>query len=420
MNLTLGKFKESRLDNGLRIFTCEDKSLPATRVVLVSRAGSRYESKQERGYAHILEHMLLKGTPRFSGPALLAREVDKKGGYMNAFTNQEYIRFELEMASGYTEFIFELLADIVFNSLIDLNILEKEKKVILEEFKTTEADPTRSLARFGLEKLFAGHPLSQNALGEESSIFQATPDSLRSYKEKYLIPNRSAVIVAGDMSHDALVSLVEKHFSNWVANFSDKDTSYPIYHASQKLFFKERVGNQTFISYNFYLDDIYKNQKEEAAFRLLRSFLGYGQSSLLYEELRNKLSLIYGISASVLLFSDATLLSIGTSTSNPLSVIAEIEKVFQSLLAKFNQESLEETKAQTIGSFLRHMITPSDKSDFIRAGFILRSKLYTPEDYISEIKSVSLDDVLGVIKKYLDPAGAVVVAIGPKEFTLGQ
>ena len=79
--------------------THEDKSLPIVDIRLVFRAGSRYEEKRQKGYAHILEHMLLKGTAKRPSPVLIAQEVDSKGGYKNASTRRESFSILLEAAN---------------------------------------------------------------------------------------------------------------------------------------------------------------------------------------------------------------------------------------------------------------------------------------------------------------------------------
>lgn len=411
------QFKEGSLRNGLKVLTCSDESLPSTRVVLVSRAGSRYETKDQRGYAHFLEHMLLKGTQRFPSPGLLAKEIDKKGGYKNGVTNLESIRFILEAASEHTDFMFDLLSDMIFNSKFDPLVLENEKKVILEEFKATESNPIRSLTRFADGIIFKGHPLSQHPLGTEDSVRSANAEALRVYKEKHLLPGCSALIVAGNNQHKGILALADKYFGDWngVAAEIQKQDVPPI---TEKLFYQQKHIPQTYVAYNFYAEGAADSSQEEAALKVVRNFLGYGSSSLLSEELRHKLGLVYMANASLFTFTDTAVFCINAATSNPEATIFSIKKLLANLKEYFTVEILEQTKTQLIGSFARNMITPGDKVSIMQGGFLRHNTLYTPDDFISEIRAVSLDNILGVIEKYFDPEKGIVVAMGPTPFNI--
>ena len=130
-------YKESTLENGLRVFTYEDTSIPVIDIKLVFKAGSRYEESHQKGYAHILEHMLLRGTIKRPSPILISKELDNRGGSRGASTNKEALTITMQAADNYLEDLLELLSDMLLNSLIDSSVLENEKRVIIEEFKKT-------------------------------------------------------------------------------------------------------------------------------------------------------------------------------------------------------------------------------------------------------------------------------------------
>jgi len=323
----MSKYKESVLDNGLRIITHEDKSVPIVDIQLVFKAGSRYEEEHQKGYAHILEHMLLKGTTKRPSPVLLAQEIDSKGGYKNAYTSRESLVMILQAADNYAEELLELLSDMFLNSLIDSVTLENEKKVIIEELKRADDNTESFFGRFTFEKLFSGHPLATNILGDVESIKSASSDKLRTYKEKFLLPSRAALVISGNMDHDRAIVLAKKYFNEWSSEKSDIVQSVVFNSVNQGPYFYAKDTKQTLVAYNF-LTISAEKIKELAALDILQNFLNFGGSSVLAEELRHKRGLVYAVGLINTTFNDAGLFRIQTSTSKPKETIEAIKDIF--------------------------------------------------------------------------------------------
>lgn len=408
-------YKESTLDNGLKILTYEDTSIPVIDIQLVFRAGSRYEESHQKGYAHILEHMLLKGTTKRPSPLLIAKEVDDKGGYKNAHTSRESLVIEIQAADNYSEELFELLSDMLLNSLIDPTILENEKKVITEELKKADDNTDSFFSRFTYEKLFNGHPLASNILGDSESILSANTEDLKKYKEKFLVPNNSALIVAGNISHDRVAALTKKYFGEWSGK-SDAMPSVELKPTAQKIYFYTKDTKQTIVAYNLFTFPVIKT-REFLALDLIRIFLSFGGSSILNEELRHKRGLVYSVGVNNVPFSDAGFFGVRTSTSKPKETVQAIGDIIYNLKNLFIAELLEGIKARRIGAFKRQIANPYYQTGFLSDGFLALGRLITPEEYIKEIESISYNEILHVIDTYLIPEKAVITAIGPKDFT---
>lgn len=408
-------YKESTLDNGLKILTYEDTSIPVIDIKLVFKAGSRYEKSHEKGYAHILEHMLMKGTVKRPTPVLIAKEIDNKGGYTNAYTSRESLSIVLQAADNYSEELFELLSDMLFNSLIDSSILENEKKVIIEELKRANDDTESFFWRFTYEKLFNGHPLASNILGDPESIMTASTDELKEYKNKFLVPSNSALIVSGNIDHDRVLMLAKKYFKEWsgVGGIISPVEFEPI---TREPYFCTRDIKQTFLGYSFYTVPVSKI-KESVALELVQNFLNFGGSSVLKEELRHKRGLIYSVALRNATFSDAGLFSIKTSTSKPKETIDAIENIIRNLKNLFTKDFLEGVKTRHIGAFKLRITNPYNQNSFLSSGFLDLGKLITPEEYITEINSISYEDILNIIDTYLRPEKALITAVGPEDFT---
>ena len=408
-------YKESTLDNGLKILTYEDTSIPVIDINLVFKAGSRYEESHQKGYAHILEHMLLKGTIKRPSPVLIAKEIDDKGGYKNAFTGRESLTMVLQAADNYSEELFELLSDMLLNSLIDPTVLENEKKVIVEEVKKAEDNTDTFFARLTFKDMFSGHPLASNILGDPESILSATVGELRKYKDKFLVPDNSALVVAGNINHDAVVVLAQKYFGTWSGN----KATLPIVEFSpslQKYYFHLKDTKQTIVSYNSYAVPAVKT-REFLALELVRNFLNFGGSSILNEELRHKRGLVYSVGTQNFSFRDAGLFWVRTSTTKPKETVKAIEDIIRNLKNSFTINLLDGIKARRIGAFKLYIANPYSQTTFLSGGFLDFGKLITPEEYIAEVNSITYDEILRVIDTYLISEKAVITAIGPEDFT---
>ena len=404
-------YNEINLENGLKVLTAEDASLPTANILLVSRAGSRYEKDDESGYAHILEHMLLKGTAKRPSPMAISKEIDDRGGYKNAATNREFLTINLEIDNIYAENAIELLSDMLFNSLFDLATLENEKKVILEELRKSDDNPASYFSRFSFEKIFGAHPLSHNILGDNKTISEATKEKLIEYKKNFITPDRSAIIIAGNIAHDKAVELARKYFGKWRES-GQALTPATIEPNPSKKYFIQKTANQTFIAFNFHTGN---SLKESMALELIQNFLSFGGSSVLQERIRHREGLVYGISANNMFFTDTGLFSINTSASKPAEVIKSVSDIIAELPKLFSEDKLAEIKTRTIGALNRNIANPKYKIASLMVGFITRSELFTPEKYISEINGVSYGDISEVIKKYLTPDKMIITAMGEKD-----
>lgn len=407
-------YKESSLENGLKILTYEDKSVPIVDIELAFKAGSRYEENNQKGYAHILEHMLLKGTTKRPSPVLISKEIDDKGGYKNAHTSRESLSIVIQAADNYSEELFELLSDMLLNSLIDPKVLENEKKIIIEEKKKSDDNIESFLTNFTYEKLFSGHPLASNILGDMDSILSANVGELKKFKEKFLVPNNSVLIVVGNITHDNVVVLAKKYFGEWSGKIENLPLS-ELMVTTNKHYFSIKDTKQTLIAYNLITVPVSKN-REVLALDLIQNFLNFGGSSVLKEELRHKRGLIYSVSANIGAFSDTGFFSIRTSTTKPKETTEAISEIIGNLKNLFTDDKLVGIKSRRIGAFKRYIANPYHQVDFILSGFRVVNKLVTPEEFITEINNITYEEVVRVIDKYLTPEKAVVTAIGPEDF----
>ncbi|MEX2090708.1 MAG: pitrilysin family protein [Candidatus Paceibacterota bacterium] len=412
----MNKYRESFLENGLRIITCENNSSTIVDIDVVVKAGFRYENDNQAGYAHILEHMLLKGTQKRPSAFDLSLDIDRKGGYYNAFTGGERVHYLVRIEKRYAEEAMEFLSDILFNSLIDPKTLENEKKVITEELHRSEADHSGFLWRLTLKNLFGEHPLNKSILGTEETTNKATPEKIREYHNDFYVPDRSAIIVNGDIEHDRIVALVKRYFGNWQPQLSSAqqiDTE-KVGILNRNYYFHKRDVKQTFLRFNYLIPES-TSVKNSTVLAILENYLDFGFTSLLKDELRTKRGLVYNISAFHRQFTDAGVFTISTSTTKPKEVVSVLKGTMNNLLDRFTQDLLEDIKKQSAGVFLRKLAEPSNLTDFLNNNYILYNKLITPEEYLAQVEKMKYKDIVEVVNKYFKDVNFLLTVLGPED-----
>lgn len=243
-------YRESKLNNGVTIITGENENADIVTLSVWIKAGSRYEQQGERGYAHLLEHMLLKGTMSKPSPDDVSIVVDRAGGVSNASTTTEYIRVFIEATKDRFEEMMGLLMDMVLNPLIDKEILENEKKVVLQEMHQQKNNDAAHLWIESSKKVFGNNPLSQNPMGDEKQIESASASALKEYYQRFFIGDRIVVVATGALVHDRVRSIADENLGKISGAQDNGDANFAPAIISGTLFVQGK-SDQTYLSFNF-------------------------------------------------------------------------------------------------------------------------------------------------------------------------
>lgn len=407
------EYKESKLKNGLCVITSTNDCSGVVNIDLVMRAGSRYESTDESGHAHMLEHMLLKGTTDRPGNTDIHDSAEKNGAYLNALTNIENVSIKSQIVTEQKEFMFELIDDVLVNSIIDPVTLENEKKVVIEEIKKAEQDGDRMVRIKALEGFFNGHPIAKMVPGTKDGINEISYSKLKDYKKRTFIPSQSSLITTGNLSHEDVLELFKKYFSNWGEGQQKNDiVAFEPEVPKKKYSFYEFPSKQSFI-FICYSNKGISDLKEFAALELIAGLVGEGNASLLSKELRSKEGLIYSQLTLNTSYIDTGIFEIKTTSGKPKEVTDIILNSLDNLSKSLNEEILKDIKNRKIKQFRRVMSNPSSEISFLGRFFVLLNRLLTPDDYATMLNEVTLEDVKNAADKYLTKEYALVAVLGP-------
>jgi zinc protease len=208
-----------QLDNGLTVIHQHTPAMPVAAVDVWVKAGSVLEPDEWSGMAHFLEHMIFKGTAK-TAPGVFDREVEHRGGITNAATSYDYAHYFITTAAQHLADTLPYLADILLNAAIPNEEFDREREVVLEEIRQSYDNPDCVAFQVLSETVYQRHPYGRPILGNEETLMARSPDEMRAFHRTYYQPENLTVVVVGDVSQDAALSLVDRTFNN----FSERAT----------------------------------------------------------------------------------------------------------------------------------------------------------------------------------------------------
>lgn len=203
---------EFRLDNGLKIVVKEDRRAPVVVTMLWYRAGSIDETNGTTGVAHVLEHMMFKGTRKVPAGEF-SRRIARAGGRDNAFTSRDYTAYFQTLHKDHLGLALEMEADRMVDLVLSPQEFEQEIKVVMEERRwRTDDRPQARLYESLMAVALKAHPYRRPIIGWMSDLRNMTVDDARDWYQRWYAPNNATLVVVGDVSADEVLTLARRHF----------------------------------------------------------------------------------------------------------------------------------------------------------------------------------------------------------------
>lgn len=200
------------LGNGMKVIVKEDRRAPTVAHMVWYRAGSMDEHNGITGVAHVLEHMMFKGTETLK-PGEFSQRVAALGGRENAFTSKDYTGYFQQIEKSRLEQVMALEADRMANLVFDANEFGREIRVVMEERRLRTEDQPISLVHEALSATaYMAHPYHHPIVGWMSDLQNMTVEDTRTWYENWYTPNNAVMVVVGDVDVQQVRALTEKHF----------------------------------------------------------------------------------------------------------------------------------------------------------------------------------------------------------------
>lgn len=404
-------YKCQTLKNGLTIVGEEIPYLKSVSLGIWINTGSRLESPNESGVSHFIEHMLFKGTKNRSAKDL-ARDIDKIGGEINAFTNKESTCYYVHLLDEHINTGIDVLSDMILNSTFNDSDINKERAVILEELKMYEDSLEDLSYDLLVENVYKNDGLGMNILGNRKTIKSMKRKDILNYYNKYYVPNNAVISICGNFDFDKAVKIIEEKFANWEEKEVDIKLDEAKFHSC--FVTKNKDSEQVNIAIN--LKAIPEESEKEAyALAIVNNIFGGSTSSRLFQNVREDKGLVYSIYSSQTLYKKCGELGIFASTSEEYLkevydlIMEEIKKIRESYVT---EEELRESKEQLKGNYILSLESISSKMLSNGESILLNNKIKDEDEIIEHINSVNMEQVKAIINKVFNIENLGVCIVG--------
>ena len=387
-------FRRKVLKNGMTV-VFEKRDLPIVSVAIAIRNGGVNEGGGEKGISHFIEHMLYKGTPTRNARQI-ALEIERNGGDLNGFTDEEITAYWCKMPSEHLGVALEVLGDMVKNPLFDNNELEKERQVIFEEIKMRKDTPMIYVYD-NIQELLYSEPLALPLIGSHKTMNSITKEKMRKKFDAVYQPNNMILCVVGDAEFEEVVKFAEKSFGNKKGRVS----VYSVKLKNGERIEKRKGLDQVHLIFAHHVP--LGNDKKSSAAQVLSVLMAGGMSSRLFSEIREKRNLAYAVRGSANIHKSFAFNSVyvGTAKKNLELVKKLILEEFEKVSKELDEKELSEIKTQMIGNY--HIALEESQLQMVA---LLYSEIEGDArkfyDFEKRIKTVNLKDVKQLAKQALE------------------
>jgi predicted Zn-dependent peptidase len=378
--------------NGLVVATEVMPYLHSVSVGVWLKGGSRFETDDDAGISHFIEHLLFKGTKTRSAAAI-AKAIDSVGGQLNAFTDKEYVCFYARILDRHLPFAFGLLSDIALNPTFPAEEMEREREVIFEEISMVEDSPQELIQDIYMESLWKDHPLGRPVSGTRDSVGRITRERVRRFFDRHYTARNTVISIAGNIRHEDACKLAARHFEGLTAGKPLDPGPAPAFRAARVARRKPNL-EQTHICIGAKCPPMASEDRYGA--QLLSNILGGGVSSRLFQSIREKRGLAYSIYSGLNLYCDAGTIFIYAAAAPDKTarvvelIVNEVARMCRQLVPA---HEIRRAKENMLGSIMLSLESSASRMTQLAQQLIYFDRFYTLEEVVREVENVTAGDI---------------------------
>jgi predicted Zn-dependent peptidase len=403
------------LPNGVRVITGPMTGVKSATLILSYTVGSRYEPEAIGGVSHFLEHMLFKGTERRPDPKQISVEIEGVGGVLNAATSREGTSYWFKAPSFHFAAGYDVIADIVRNSVIDADELEKERSVIIEEIRATQDSPEELVHDVIDEVVWGNQHLGRSIAGTEETVGNIDRAAMVDYWRRNYSPSRLVAAAGGDVDHDEVVALSERFFGDLDEPANPNETTETVTDQREpRVHLLERETEQAHLCIG--LPALSYATERRYVQSTIEAVLSSGMSSRLFQEIREKRGLVYSVYGYFRPYFD-----IGQGVMYAGTDLERVEETVEALVAELRklrdervpEEELRRTKELRKGRLLMGFEDSRSVAAWIGSQEATYGEIKTPEEVMAKIEAVTAEDVQDLAQELFRPDLLSLALIGP-------
>jgi predicted Zn-dependent peptidase len=407
-------YRKTTLNNGVRVVTSRMDHVHSASLIFLYGVGARYEEDHQAGVSHFIEHMLFKGTEKRPDPAMISSQIEGVGGIINASTGREGTNYWVKVPADHLASSFDVLADIVRNSLFVEEEMEKERFVIVEEIHGVHDTPDDLVHDIIDEVVWDGQPVGRSILGTESTVGTLTHQDMRAFMDQHYRPERLVIAASGKVDHNEVVEMAEKAFGDLAPGMGDTCGLTQMLQTAPRVRLIERPTEQAHLCIAHaalpYTDERRYVQGT------IDSILSSGMSSRLFQEIRERRGLVYSVYGYFRQYAD-----VGQGVVYAGTDLLRVDETIDAILNEMRklkedgvpEEELRMTKEMSKGRIVMGLEDSRSVASWIGGQELTFGEIKTPEEVMVEIDSVKAADVLELAREIYREDRLNLALIGP-------
>jgi predicted Zn-dependent peptidase len=405
--------ERTKLANGMRVVTAAMPEVESVSVGVWVGVGGRYEEQALSGVSHFIEHLLFKGTKRRRARDI-SNAIEGRGGYLNAFTQEESTCFYARVAYDRLDGAMDVLADMYLNSLFAPKEVDKERGVVVEEIMMYRDQPQQVVQELLGAALWEDHPLGRPISGQPETLRAMTRADIVGFKRAKYVASRTVVAVAGKVRHEDAVRRAEKLFGGLRDGAAPACASVTRRVGQQGLSLRSKEIEQNHVAMGFRLFG--REDPRRYALKVLCTALGGNMSSRLFQTVRERHGLAYSIASSVHLFRETGVLEVSAGLDKKRALdgmgltLRELRRLRDQPIGA---PELRRAKDYLIGQLRLGLESTSNQMMWIGENLITRNRFVPPQESIEGIEAVTAADVRRLARQILTRETLSLAMVAP-------
>lgn len=398
--------------NGLRLIVKPMDGLFSVTMGIIVGAGGAYESDEEDGLSHFIEHVQFKGTPTRTAEEI-SDGFDRIGAQVNAFTGKDSTCYYSKATAEHVGEAFEILSDLFLNAAYPADELDRERGVILEEISMNEDTPDDLVLDLLAEAYYGKSAYGRTILGSSDNVKRFNKDDILKYKSEMYAPDNAVIAMAGDISFERACALVEKYFSSWGGKSKKREK---IISPARNSLVKYKPIEQVHLALTF--PGLKINDPDADALQLINLILGGGMSSRLFLEIREKSGLAYSVYSYGSAYAECGNISVYAGV-NEKNVLAAYEKILSEIrrLKKdgITDEEFSKGREQIKSSLMFSQESTSSQMLLYGKNLLMTNNVFSFEEKLNKINSLTMDDISRVLSGLFDEDKMSAAVVGKQK-----
>ncbi len=401
--------KITKLESGLTVATDPMPHLETAAVGVWASVGARFETEENLGISHFLEHMAFKGTERRTSRQIV-EGIESVGGYLNAYTSREQTAYYARVLKDDVPLAIDTLSDILTHSTFEPEETERERSVILQEIGQCADNPEDLIFDHLQETAYPNQPIGRPILGTIESVGAMKRDQLFAHMAEHYDASSLFLVASGAVNHEAIVDAAQSGFSDLPTTKNNVSPIPAQYEGGSQ--YHERSFEQAHVTLGFpgvsvLHDDLFVAQ-------VFSEIFGGSMSSRLFQEVREKRGLCYSIYSFNAAYADDGLFGIyaGTSESSLNELIRVTIGEIEKLTTDVRDDEIARAVAQAKAGILMGLESPHARCEWIAKHLPRYGRVLTPDELVTQIESVDAGRIKRFAERIMETKKPTIAALG--------